>query len=714
MTTLYIAEKPSVARVLADELGKEVQKEGYIQCKNNVLITWCFGHLLEQEEPDAYLPETVPVGRNGRKLWRKIDLPIIPTTWKLKPRKDAFKQFKIIRDLLKQVKIVVHAGDPDREGQLLVDEVLEYCRFKGVIKRYWASAQDKASVRKALSHLEDNQDFIGWGHAALARSRADWLIGMNCTRAYTLSARDQGVNQLLVAGRVQTPTLSLVVNRDKEREYFRAKAYYTLAGLFYCPDEAGQVTARWKPRDGQEGCDEEGRLIDKALADRLCKALSGQSGCLTSLTEEDKKQACPKGLSGADIAILASKRWGYTAQQTLDATQSLYEKKLITYPRTDSSFLPQSQFGEAGEVLECVGKNNPDEVLWKEANPALKSRIWNDQKVTAHHAIIPTRHKGSMPALKPEERNIYRAICQNYVAQFFPDHLYKLKTALFDVEGEQFVATGRTVTQMGWKVLYQGQQNGDEEEQGKPEGKDKGSEGSENEGAVFPVSLREGMVVLCYKVTSEAKQTNPPEAFTEGSLIQAMINIQKYVSDIKQKAMLKETDGIGTAATRAAIIEELVRKGYLERKKKTLISTGVGRLVIACLEGVLTEPAITALFERRLKEIQDGKEGEARFLTSIYDLINKEMEKAFSKSFTESQASVSDRKKAGQSQTGKNLSAATNEVSYSCPDCNKPLVKREAKSSTKKNPRYWWGCSGFPSCKAMYFDKDNKPEFVSK
>ncbi|QNT78400.1 toprim domain-containing protein [Entomobacter blattae] len=177
MTTLYIAEKPSVARVLADELGKEVQKEGYIQCKNDVLVTWCFGHLLEQEEPDSYLPETVPVGRNGRKLWRKIDLPIIPTTWILKPRKDAFRQFKIIRDLLKQVKTVVHAGDPDREGQLLVDEVLEYCRFKGVIKRYWASAQDEASVRKALSTLTDNTDFLGWSHAALARSRADWLIG---------------------------------------------------------------------------------------------------------------------------------------------------------------------------------------------------------------------------------------------------------------------------------------------------------------------------------------------------------------------------------------------------------------------------------------------------------------------------------------------------------------------------------------------------------
>ncbi|QNT78401.1 DNA topoisomerase [Entomobacter blattae] len=437
--------------------------------------------------------------------------------------------------------------------------------------------------------------------------------------------------------------------------------------------------------------------FNKELADRLCKTLSSQSACLTSLTEEDKKQACPKGLSGADIAILASKKWGYTAQQTLDATQSLYEKKLITYPRTDSSFLPQSQFGEAGEVLDCVWKNNPDEVLWQKANPALKSRIWNDQKVTAHHAIIPTRHKGNRSVLKPEERNIYQAICQNYVTQFFSDYRYKLKTALFEVEGEQFVATGRTVTQMGWKVLYQDQQSDNDHN-------------TEKEDAVFPISLTEGMNVLCHEVTSETKQTKPPEAFTEGSLIQAMINIQKYVSDTRQKALLKETDGIGTAATRAAIIEELVRKGYLERKKKSVISTAIGQLVIECLEGILTQPAITALFERRLREIQDGKEEENRFLASIYDLINKEMEKAFTRSYTESHNSVLNRRGVSQSKVDKNLS----ETTFACPDCSKLLVRREAWSSTKKNPRYWWGCSGFPSCRTMFFDKNNAPDFSSK
>lgn len=680
---LFIAEKPSVAKAIAAELGVKSKGEGFLECSDGSTVTWCFGHMLEQAEPDEYTSADVPVNRTGKKIWRVEDLPIIPETWVLHPKTEAKKQLATIGRLLKDAKEIVHAGDPDREGQLLVNDVLDLFASKcsgKVVRRFWVSAQDAVSVRRGLAAMKRNDEFAGWADAARGRARADWLIGMNLSRAYTLRAQRGGSRALITVGRVQTPTLAVVVARDRAIESFRSAAYHTIT--IAVRHAAGDFTAKWKPQDNQAGLDSEGRLTDTSIADALVAAMHGQQGVVATCKSELKKQLHPLAFSLADLTVAASRMFGYSAQAVLETCQALYEThKLTSYPRTDCAYLPESQHGDAAEVLAAIKQVNPDlSHLVDGADLSIKSRVWDDSKVTAHHGIVPTMHRGSAAKLNDMERNIYSVVVRAYLAQFYPVHEFKQTLVTLEIKGQAFAASGSVVVRGGWRDVY-------------APSDDEAAEGDDEEAQVQPLPpMDEGDAVTCMRAVRKDAKTKPPRRFTEGTLIRAMENIHAFVSNPEHKKMLREGDGLGTPATRASIITELKNREFLESKGKSVISTALGRSVIDALPEVVRNPVLTALFERMLKRIEQGEGELAGFFQRQEQFIRDQVAKA-------NDGSVAI---AG----GKPPAIVSKE--YTCKACGLGLSRR---SSTKPRASAWWGCSGFPKCEQTYPDVKGQPDY---
>lgn len=588
---LFIAEKPSVAKAIVAELGCVTRGDGFITCKDGSVVTWCFGHLLEQAEPDAYLPDDVPRTKKGSKVWRFEDLPIYPKNWKLLPKNDkgVKKQLATIGKLLKKASLVVHAGDPDREGQLLVDEVLEHFRYTGRVQRFWVSAQDSASIRKGLTNLRDNETFDGMRLAALGRSRADWLLGMNLSRAYTLAQQAQGKKELIAVGRVQTPTLALVAKRDVAIRDFKPVPYFVIKARL---GGGKPFTAVWEPEESQAGIDEQKRLVDRCIAAALQQRLKavGQA-TVVRCSRTPKKIAQPKAFSLADIQLGASNQFGFSAEKTLNLCQSLYEThKATSYPRTDCSFLPESQYADAKNVLAAIAKTMPPLAgLVAKCDCSIQSPTWNDKKITAHHGIIPTQQAADGSKFSDDERKIYRLIAERYLSNFLPAHEYLASSIELRIATERFSAKGRLVTKPGWKVVTSA---ADEDK-------------ADDEGQALP-ELKSGLQLPVSGIDCEEERTKPPAAFTEGTLIRAMENIHQAVNDPQSKKFLKEGDGIGTPATRAAIIAELKRKKYLEVKGKKIVATELGLHLLQVVPDVMKNPVLTALFERILREVEAG------------------------------------------------------------------------------------------------------------
>lgn len=675
---LFIAEKPSVAKAIAGELGTTGKGDGYIECGTDK-VTWCFGHMLEQADPDEYTPDDVPRGQSGKKVWRVDELPIIPQSWILKPKDDAKKQLSVIGKLIKEAKEIVNAGDPDREGQLLVDEVLEHFRNSKPVRRFWVSAQDSVSVKRGLAALKENTTYAGWSDAARGRQRADWLIGMNLSRAYTLRAQRGGSRALLTVGRVQTPTLALVVARDREIEAFKAVPYHTIRAVVQ--HAGGNFTAAWKAKDEQAGLDSEGRLVDTAVADTLVASVKGQPGTIAAYKQEAKKQNQPLAFSLSDITAVASAKFGYSAEDVLNACQALYEThKLTSYPRTDCAYLPESQHADAPRVLEAVKHVNPELAgLVDGADPRIKSKTWDDSKITAHHGIVPTMQRGSKAALNERERNIYDLIVRAYLAQFYPLHEYMQTTVGVEIAGENFAASGKVITRNGWRDVYaQADEDGEKDD-------------DEDSGTQALPAMAQGDAVRCADATRKDAKTKPPARFTEGTLIRAMENIHKFVSDAEHKKMLREGDGIGTSATRASIISELKRREFLAVKGKQIISTTLGRSVIDALPEVVKSPVLTALYERMLKGVEQGSAALDAFIAKQETFIRDQVAKANTGAVT-----------IAGGKEGAPVSAI-----HKCMACASGLSRRPS----KKKGQFWWGCSNFPTCKQTYPDLKGRPDY---
>lgn len=599
MNRLFIAEKPSVGKAIAEALGKTKSDKGYCETKSGDVVTWCFGHLMELATPDVYLPDDVPTTKSGSKVWREQDLPIVPDRWKIQVKTDCKAQFNVIKKLAQKSNIttIVNCGDPDREGQLLVDEILSFIGNKKPVLRYWASAVDSASVKKALSLLESNEKFVGMRYAALGRSHADWLIGMNATRAFTLASRRSGNGSLLSVGRVQTPTLNLVATRDHEINNFKPQTYYVFKGNFKAANKTFTATLQYG--DAQKGLDSEGRLVDLNAARLLQQKLSSvKKAKVIEFETKNKDKNAPLVYSLASIQAEANAKYGYSAEQILNICQALYEKyKLTTYPRSDCEYLPTVQHQDAAKVLRALCSFHTElKSTISKANPSLKSKVWNDSKITAHHGIIPTQQVGNLSELKDDERKVYMLIVKRYLSQFFPPAKLLATTIKMDVSGEVFACNGSVVVENGYLAVYGGENDTAEQD------KDDEKEDSQS----LP-KLSAGEIVDVLQVSPVTAQTKPPASFTEGTLIKAMQNIYNFVPDGPFKKVLKDGDGIGTSATRASIIAELKKKGFLELKGKKIKATPVGIKLLSELPDLCKNPVLTAMFESQLKLVESGK-----------------------------------------------------------------------------------------------------------
>lgn len=670
---LYIAEKPSMGAEIAKCLTGPIQrKDGYLITKDGV-VTWAFGHILRQAEPDEY--------NAAYKKWNATDLPIIPTKWKMIIDESCKKQFGIIKNLIDKADEIVHAGDPDREGQLLIDEVLDYVHCQKPVKRILLNALDEESIKKANANLRDNKDFLNLKKSALARARADWLIGMNLSRAYTLAARRAGKKEVLAIGRVKTPTLALVVRRERELQNFKPVDYFIIKAIF--AHQNGEFITTWKPQDTQKGLDSENRLLDENIAkDLIAKfASKTEQGKIIAYQKAQKKEAQRLPFSLSTLQVLAGKRFGYEPQLVLDTAQKLYEKKLTTYPRSDCEYLPQSQFNDAKVIVHNLLTYQDGQLsTWaKKADISIKSRAWNDKKITAHHAIIPTKIKANLNALSEVERNIYFLIAQAYIAQFYPVHIYDQTKITVMYMNESFTASGRTVKQLGWKELYlqnanKNNLNNNEEANGK-----------EEENSSLPL-MKKNDVVDYVDGKYEKKSTKPPTRFTSATLLAGMKEIHKYVKDVEVKKKLKDIYGIGTEATRASIIEDLIKRGFLqtEGKKKYLIPTQTAYMLIDVLPDEMTYPDSTAIWEDYLHSLSEGEGTVEEFL---------QMQANFTKDLC----------------LKANATVLVGQNEYKCPRCKRGiLVKRNGKNGT------FWGCSNFPTCRMTCNDVDGKPDLRIK
>ena len=594
---LFIAEKPSLARAILAVLPKPHKKsEGYFESGNGDRVTWCLGHLLEQAEPEAYDPKY--------KRWHLDDLPIVPEQWQLTPRKDTKKQLSVIKKLSKEATQIVHAGDPDREGQLLVDEVINHVKLTKAkaasVQRCLISDLTPNAVKKAVNSLQDNRAFIPLSVSALARARADWLYGLNLTRAYTLRGQQAGFKGVLSVGRVQTPLLGLVVERDRSIADFKPKDYFPVEATFLtqAPDEPGSFKARWVPSEAcAKWLDEEGRVLSRPLAENVVQRVSGKPAKVTHLDSKDKHQKAPLPFSLSALQMEANKRFSLSAQQVLDTCQGLYERhQVITYPRSDCRYLPKEHLSQVPEVLAAIGRVSALSEAAQGADAAKVSRAWNDKQVGAHHAIIPT---GKTPpaGLSATEQKVYELIARFYLAQFYPDLITFHTHVTCEVEGGVFKASAKQVKQLGWKQVTDSR--GANAQLG---GSQRGQDGEDTEEAELTQlpPLRVGQALLCDSAEVLIKQTQPPKHFTEATLLAAMTGIARFIEDAELKSVLRETDGLGTEATRAGMIELLLRRGFIRRQGKVINATELGTTFIGVLPTPVVKPDMTARWEREL------------------------------------------------------------------------------------------------------------------
>lgn len=584
MMRLFIAEKPSLARAIADILPKPHRRgDGFIACGNDQMVTWCVGHLLEQAQPDAY------DSRYAR--WSLADLPIIPDKWRLQPRPSVSKQLNVIKQLLQQADEVVHAGDPDREGQLLVDEVLDYLDLvaekRQNVRRCLINDLNPQAVERAVERLRYNREFIPLCVSALARARADWLYGINMTRAYTILGRNAGYDGVLSVGRVQTPVLGLVVRRDEEIEDFIPKDFFEVKAHIITPADE-RFIAQWQPSDSCESYqDEEGRLLHRPLAEHVVNRITGQPAFVTSYNDKRESETAPLPFSLSTLQIEAAKRFGLSAQQVLDICQRLYEThKLITYPRSDCRYLPEEHFAGRHSVLNAISIHQADLLPLEVMDSDRRNRCWDDKKVDAHHAIIPTA-RASKVNLTTDEGKVYRLVAQQYLMQFCPDAQFRKCVIELDIAGGKFVAKARFLAEAGWRTLL-GSKERDEE----------------NEGAPLPV-VEKGAELLCERGEVVERQTQPPRPFTDASLLSAMTGIARFVQDKDLKKVLRATDGLGTEATRAGIIELLFKRTFLFKKGRYIHASPAGRALIHALPDIAARPDMTAHWESTLTQISE-------------------------------------------------------------------------------------------------------------
>ena len=612
---LVVTEKPSVAQAISHVIGAKERKDGYME-GNGFLVSWCVGHLVELAQPEMY--------SEAWKKWSYESLPMIPEQWQHEVKKETATQYKILKNLMHDTRVesVVCATDAGREGELIFRLVYEQAGCRKPMKRLWISSMEESAIRDGFENLKPGSDYDSLYQSALCRQQADWLVGLNGTRLFTVLYG----GKVLKVGRVQTPTLAMLVDREVKIMNFEKEQYYMAHILM----------------DGIDAMTE--RIDDKARAESIAAACESQSGVVRSVIKENKSVAPPKLYDLTTLQRDANRIFGFTAKQTLEYTQSLYEKKLCTYPRTDSQYLSDDMEQTAGNVIEAIFSS----ILFEENrmfNPDIK-RVLNSKKVTDHHAIIPTMEiaKADLAALPETERKILSLVANRLLCATGEKHLYETVKAELTCGGYTFVTSGKSVLKNGWK---------DFEDAFKRSFKT--TEDKEQEDKKLP-ELSKGQTFDGVQTKISEHYTTPPKHFTEDSLLSAMerAGSEDMGDDVERK-------GLGTPATRADIIEKLVKDGFVKREKKQMIPTEDGMKLITVLPDVVKSPKLTADWENALTLVAKGEYSMQEFMDGIADMV---------KNLVQTYHSISDEQK---SMFGGNQSVQ--EALGKCPKCGGDVVK---------------------------------------
>ena len=611
---LVITEKPSVAQAVAHVIGANERKDGYME-GNGYIVSWCVGHLVELAKPEAY--------SEAWKRWEYEGLPMIPGEWRTEVKPDTKAQYDVLCQLMhrEDVTATICATDAGREGELIFRLVYEMARCDKPIKRLWISSMEESAIREGFENLQPGSDYDNLYHSALCRQEADWLVGINGTRLFTVLYG----GKVLKVGRVQTPTLAMLVDRETKIMNFQKEKYYMAHILM----------------DGMDAAT--GRIDDKKKADEIVGACRNGQALVTSVLKEEKTVAPPKLYDLTTLQRDANRLFGFTAKQTLEYTQSLYEKKLATYPRTDSQFLSDDMGQTAEGVIEAVFHSLMFEEN-KASRPDIKG-VLNSRKVTDHHAIIPTMEiaKADLAALPETERKILSLVANRLLCATGEKHLYETVKAEFSCNGHTFTVSGKSVTHNGWKSF---------EDAFKRSFKISGNQEEEKEEKKLP-ELSEGQAFDGVQTKISEHFTSPPKHFTEDLLLSAMerAGAEDMGDDVERK-------GLGTPATRADIIEKLVKDGFVKREKKQIIPTEDGLKLITVLPDVVKSPKLTADWENALTLVAKGELPMEDFMADIENMVSE---------LIHTYHEVSDEQK--------KMFAQGQEILGTCPNCGGQVVK---------------------------------------
>lgn len=683
---LFLCEKPSQGNDIARAIGAKNRGDGCIS-GDGVVVTWCIGHVLEQALPERYNPELT--------RWALELLPIVPEKWIVDVVPKYKSQYRVIENLLRKATSVVIATDADREGEVIAREVLDLAGYRGAVSRLWLSAFDAASIKKGLSKLKPEAETRNLYFSGLGRSRADWLTGMNVTRALTTAFGAGGKGGVLHCGRVQTPVLGLIVRRERNIANFVPKTHFVIDAKF-------EIQGTIVPMDlvlAADKLDAQGHCVNAALMQSIAAKINRKVGRVSSVISTPEKEPPPLPYYLGSLQKEASRRFGLKIQAVMDACQSLYEKhKATTYPRTDCEYLPENMFAEVPAVMQALSQIDLGmKPLIALANTDTKVRSFNDKHITAHHAIVPTANANvRIEDMSKTEKIVYELIRRRFIAQFLGDHLFTKTVIAVLCEGENFTKSGKVTTTPGWKRA----EVADAAEKAKPK--------SGEEAIVSLPSCKVGDQANNVAAACLTKKTEPPKRYTEATLLTAMEAIDKEIDDPRFKAVMKskEKAGIGTDATRPAVIGNLYQREYISAEKKYLVPTERGVQLIELMEKItpqLVDPVLTAHWEERLAQVESGQaqlvqfEGEIKaWLTSIIDAIKA---KAGTIRIGSSSAGANSTKGA----------AKTVPTSPKCPSCGKGSLR-----SINSAKGVFWGCSDYQAgCKATYQDNQGQPQLTS-
>ena len=592
---LIVTEKPSMGRDVAAALGASRRGDGYISGGRDI-VTWCVGHLVELDDPESY--------DAALKSWRLETLPIIPERFRYHASERTRDQFGVIRELMNRddVEVIVNAADAGREGELIFDLVYALAGCRKPVQRLWISSLTREAILEGFAALRPAEEYRGLRNSAHARQQADWLVGINATRAQTVKARRAGHDGVFSLGRVQTPTLALIVSRDLEIKEFVPATYYEVFADFAA--EAGAYRGVWVGKKGT-------RLDKKEEAEAIAARVRGVRGAVTRVERKSVKERAPLLYDLTALQRAANARHSFTANRTLELAQSLYEKKCLTYPRTSSRHLSAAVAAEAREHVEAVNfgpyAKFCAEILSAPARK-LTSRHVDDKKVSDHHAIIPTTARPNAASLSPDEKRVYDMVARRFLAAFYPDAELERTTIHTEAAAEGFVTRGTVVVSAGWREVD-------------PPGREKTAEGEEGEEVELP-RVKDGDAVEVTQAEAVAKQTKAPPRYTDAALLGAMETAGKKIEDEELRLAMKES-GLGTPATRANIIETLLKREYVTRDKKSIVATPKGVALIRMLPSPLLKSAeLTGRWEQKLSRMARGEYALDSFMGEVKEMVS--------------------------------------------------------------------------------------------